>query len=973
MFLRGFDLDEQAARWEGLSVPTLLEREPQLTRIDRLLDCARTGFGGALMIWGPAGIGKSTLLDVARQRAADAGMRVLRARGGEMEREFGFGVVRQLFEPALSTASADERAGWLDAAAGHAARLLGLPGTGAETAVAGLSVDPSFQILHGLYWLCAQMSDAAPLCVVVDDAQWADIASLRYLAYLVPRLDELPVAVLVAVRAGEAGPAAELLTRLSTDSVCEVMHPAALSEHAVGQVLSTRIGAAPDGDVVARCHQVTGGVPFLVEQLADQLRELRRTVLAGPVADTPGGPAVDRWVVTQLLRLGDAPQRLARAVAILEDAPLVQAAELAELDVDAAGSAWDVLVQAEILRSGQRLAFAHPIVRRAVYDAIGRADRAAGHRRAAHILAAAAAPSQAIAEHLLATAPAGDDWVVDRLTAAATTAGRTGAPESAATYLSRALAEPPGYERRSATLLALGVAETNAGRPGAIDHLQQSVETARTAPTRASAAAILTSALAASRDDRLRDSVRVLDDAIADLQPDDGAVAEAIDTFATTLIRSDLSLATQYRPRIQAARRSAEDATASAEKLALASTIAYESNEPAQTALTLARRSTQSASAPLPGPLAAVGRSIATVQREYAFVFCEAPEANSLLGAAITRAREGGDAFGLSAGLAIRGMHSLHQGDLRGAEIDARTALQTSSAPITGLVRMYSLASLAFALVETNRADEAEALLLTEMDVVERATRADAVVRLARGRICLTQQDPAQALHYFSNVGETAQRLDFDSPCVLPWRSHAAFAHLALGERDRAHEFAADEWERARTFAAPRTLGVALRVLGLVTEGAAGERHLREAIGMLGEAGAALDHAYALFDLGARLRRSSHRSESRELLRAALDSAHRIGAAALAERAAAELRIAGGRPRRAVVTGPDALTASERRVADLAIAGASNRQIAQTLFVTARTVEGHLTSAFRKLEISSRDDLRRALPAEVPDADASRV
>jgi hypothetical protein len=127
----------------------LLEREKELAQIGHALDQARAGRGGALMIWGPAGNGKTSLLAAARVRAAGAGVRVLRARGGELERDFGFGVVRQLFEPVLAAASAAERAEWLDGAAGRAARLLGLPGAGVAQPVAAGASDPSFAIMHG--------------------------------------------------------------------------------------------------------------------------------------------------------------------------------------------------------------------------------------------------------------------------------------------------------------------------------------------------------------------------------------------------------------------------------------------------------------------------------------------------------------------------------------------------------------------------------------------------------------------------------------------------------------------------------------------------------------------------------------------------------------------------------------------------------------------------------------------------------
>src|SRR5437762_13013315 len=187
----------------------LLERNDELARIESALADARTGRGRFVVVEGPAGIGKTALLAAARTAATEGGMHVLRARGTQLERDFAFGVVRQLFEPPLVEASELERADLLQAAAGVAAGLLGLPGAPPTESPPSPGVDPSFAILHGLYWLCANLAAAGPLCLVVDDAHWADAPSLRYLAFLLTRLEELDAALVVATRPPEAGKDAE--------------------------------------------------------------------------------------------------------------------------------------------------------------------------------------------------------------------------------------------------------------------------------------------------------------------------------------------------------------------------------------------------------------------------------------------------------------------------------------------------------------------------------------------------------------------------------------------------------------------------------------------------------------------------------------------------------------------------------------------------------------------------------------------
>jgi DNA-binding CsgD family transcriptional regulator len=165
----------------------------------------------------------------------------------------------------------------------------------------------------------------------------------------------------------------------------------------------------------------------------------------------------------------------------------------------------------------------------------------------------------------------------------------------------------------------------------------------------------------------------------------------------------------------------------------------------------------------------------------------------------------------------------------------------------------------------------------------------------------------------------------------------------------------------AHVWGTDRALGMALRAAGLVEGGERGIELLEEAAVTLERSPARLEHAAALADLGAALRRSNRRADARDPLRRALDLAEACGAPPLVERARQELRAAGGRPRRARSSGADGLTASERRTAAMAADGLSNPEIAQALFVTKKTVESHLGSAYRKLGIRSRTELAAAL------------
>jgi DNA-binding CsgD family transcriptional regulator len=195
------------------------------------------------------------------------------------------------------------------------------------------------------------------------------------------------------------------------------------------------------------------------------------------------------------------------------------------------------------------------------------------------------------------------------------------------------------------------------------------------------------------------------------------------------------------------------------------------------------------------------------------------------------------------------------------------------------------------------------------------------------------------------------------------WRSYAALAATSRGGHDRARELVEEELEIARRFGAPEAIGEALRVRALLAPSGEMVELAREAVDVLAGSELRVAHARALIDLGAALRRGGHRRDARKPLRDGLDSANRCGSVVETERAMDELRATGARPRRPAMSGVDSLSPQERRVAAMATEGLSNREIAEALFLTRRTVEMHLTGAYRKLDVAGRGDLSAALAA----------
>jgi hypothetical protein len=446
----------------------LVERDAELACADRLLDQTSRGTGAVAVVQGPAGIGKSELLAAARVAAHERGFGVLSARGSEFEVEMAFGVARQLLEPMLHAASPAERVRLLDGVARVGARALDL--SGGEPPVDALAA------VHGLYWLCANRAERGPLAVLVDDAQWVDGPSLAWLGYLARRVDGLPLLLVLALRSGDPGGDRAELTRLLADAAVQHITPAPLSAEGVGAIVRARLDPDADNAFCAACRDLTRGNPLFVrELLAAAASETLPARAASTQALTLIAPAaMGISVLARLGRLGADAVALARAAAVLgPGAEVAVAAAVTDLDPVACELVADRLAAAQIFAPTRPLEFFHPLIGEAVRQDMAPGALRVAHRRAAELVQRDGGSAARVAAHLLACAPAADDWVLAGLTEAARDALERGAPEIAAAYLQRAVAEPPPPGERAAVLLSLGTAEWRAGRPDAIAHLEE--------------------------------------------------------------------------------------------------------------------------------------------------------------------------------------------------------------------------------------------------------------------------------------------------------------------------------------------------------------------------------------------------------------------------------------------------------------------------------------------------------------------
>jgi DNA-binding CsgD family transcriptional regulator len=894
-------------------------------------------------------------------------MQVLEARGGELEREFPFGVVRQLFEPVVADLDDADRKRVIDAAAALAAPVFGFAlSNGGEMR----GSDPASATLHGLYWLTSNLSADCPLVVLVDDAQWADGASLQFLVYLARRLEGLPVALIFSIREGEQrdwiAPLAELASAASRS-----VRPGGLSPSAVGGVLERLAGVAPDPAAIVAVHRATGGNPFLVSELAGVL-VADGVPLDRHLSERVGALAlrtVSRSIMVRLASLDRAAGAVLRSVAILgEYAELRHVAALAGVNNRTASLAAGQLVRAGLLGDGLRLAFTHPVLRSTVYADMPATERADLHARAAAVLDATGAEPDLVAGQLLHAAPVGEARVVAMLRAAASAALARSAADTAVAYLRRALAEPVDVDQRPAVLYELGRAETLTGEPGAIEHLEQARALALDPVQRSRYALDLAGSLLYVGE--WPAVLDVLEEATAELGDRDESLR-----LRLTALRLGLGHHESYVPQLDRelpeflALARSENPEARALRLYLALLLSVRATDVDRVAELVAAGLDGGAFVRDEG-----SESLAAANAVHALVHLDRlDEAHSTAQELLVDARARGSLMGFVNGIGTRALVFLRAGALADAEADARAAVALTRERGIFLVEPFVVAYLASVLLERGEVAEAEALV-SEVTVPDgfRSLPCWPTLLEARAQVRLARGDRSGAIAIWREVGETWDRSLVCNPNLSSWRSELALL-LAQDDSGAARCLVDAQLALARRSGSARALGIALRARGLLTGGQAGLEDLAAAASALERSPAMLEHARALTDLGAALRRCNRRTEARAPLARARELAHRCGALVLSERAHAELRATGARPRRFALAGTDALTASERRVASLAANGASNREIAQQLFVTVNTVESHLRHAYLKLGVHSRGELPAALSGEPAGVGGLRV
>lgn len=924
-------------------VSALIERGDALGRLDAAVARAAAGTGSIALIEGAPGMGKSSLLEAAALQARERGLHVLRASGSEVHRTAPYAVVTDLLKPAVRV---------LETVVFEGAARLAMPlfqdadpGPGSAGAR-----------FHGLFWILSNISERQPTVLIVDDAQWADVASLRFFNYVARQLEDLPVMLMIALRPGEPDLPFEEVARLRSHPKALNIGLAPLSAAGCTSLLR-RLGfrkvADGSGEI---CAQITGGNPLLIESLVEQLDHSRELT---PELLTELGESLPSQSLGALKvrgrHLDDAQVRVARSLAVLgSDADVERVSVLTGLPADEVEAAIDFLVGQGLVRLQPSLGFVHPVVRASFYEDLRQNERSSLHASAAKLFLDENESKARVASHLLLTDPQGEPWVYEVLVDAARSASDNGAMELAVRFLERALEESLPDAQRAEIAIAAAIAEAAASGVGARAHLETASKLIGPSPELVRAYYEVGRNLYGNG--LFSDAAQVLNDGL-EMTGRDGFMGADLDALLVSTARLDIARRREALQRIEEIAREGVLPSGTAGRiLRLELALSDISNcHPVEEAREKLR-------AALPGPdehLDEIALTTMAPMLVHSLTWCDMlTEAEEVSEKAMTDARASGSLLLWANAGAFGALGMYMQGRIKEAEALGRQALD--ALPFGWSVAIpFSSTITAYAAMERGDLDAAEEALQQAEGRAWDGTTQWPFFLEARGRWRFLKGDLEGAIEDVSKAGELmVEVIGTNNPALLGWRSRLARLLAAQGKTTEALDLVDEEMTWARRFGAPRALATSLRVAGELRDEIG---PIEEAYSLLEDSPALMERAFSCLSLGKALVRKGMLKESRPYLTDALMVAETTGAKFLERDARESLRASGAKPRRPAVTGVVALTPGELRVARFAARGYSNREIAEALFVTMKAVEWHLGNVYRKLGISSRKDLEKAL------------
>ena len=932
----------------------LFERDESLLALRAALTKAQRGRGSLQMIEGHAGVGKTALLEHVAEEAFDRGFTVLRGRGKEREREVPLVMVEDLFRSYVLPLGSEERNSLLQGSAALAASLFEQPHSAWQE---------TGSVFEGLFSMTANLAERAPVAILIDDGRWVDAVSVRFLAYLAARIQDLPVALVIATRIYEPD-LAHSAAELRQQPMCQRLPVAPLSRTATDKIVRIFFPQATDRFCGA-CFEATTGNPFYLRELLTGLDGVIETGTDHEAAEVheQGPHTVAQSVHRRLSSMDEGAVRLAQSVAVLdENAELALAARLAGVDVDSATEWAASLAACGILNPSEPLSFVHPIVRTSTYKHIDPAVRVEVHEEAVRVLHSAGAPPERLAPHVLLAGEVEGVRTDEVLRAAATRAMSRGAPQIAIDYLQRVLAGSLSTDDRVEALVELGEAEAMGGYPRAARRSAEAANLCSDSEQRARARVRIARALLGAG--RRREAAGVIVPGFEELGKNDDRLRnelEATFLFAGLIEPSLREVAAQSMERVV---QRTKTGVLGADRAAIANSAYYltASGEGLERAVELARQAYGQGALFEDDP----GDEFTPIVVSSVFTLADRFTASiEVCDRAIAEARSRGSINGFASALVNRTYPLRHAGRIPDAITDAQRAIDARRFGWK-LFLTSAHAQLAHARMDSGDLSTAGTVLRSIDEDEHKQMPEFGLFLEARGRWHVLCERPDEAR---ADLEEAARRLQssqyLSQPTLSAWPQYLVRASVGTDHDERAAEVAEAFLGRARRWGAPRGISLALRTAALVERGDGRIEMLREAVSQSERSEAMVEKALAQVALGRALTDAGQKAEARDWLRRGVHHARVLGVFLLAAQGLRLISDAGGRPRRLALTGVEALTPAERRVAQMVASGLSNREVAEALFVTVKAVEAHLGKVYRKLGISSRLKLAGAL-GELP-------
>ncbi len=916
----------------------LVGRDAQLEELRARLDAARAGLSFALLVHGDAGIGKTALLDAVAEHAD--GMRVLRARGFEAESDIAFAGLHDLLSPLL-----DLR----DRIPGVQAQALG----GALALEEAATQHDRFALPAAVLSLLGLAAEDGPLLLVVDDLQWIDEASAQALLFVARRLDADGVVLLLAARDGEPWP--------FDPAGIERLHLTGLAEADARQVLAQRSdGMSPAvADTLVR---TAAGNPLALRELPQSLTAEQRGGTAPLPSPLPPGAGVEAAFSRRVAAL---PPQTRRALLVLSAMQTRRAdrlfAALAQLDLPA--SALDAAEAAEVtIADGPQVDFAHPLLRSTIYHAATTSER-----REAHTALAEVAPdAQRRAWHLANSATVPDETIAAALEDAARDARQRGGQATSARAFLRAAELSTDEPSRVRRLLEAATDEVASGHPDrgmrlAEEGLRHTSDDAMRTQLRRIRAQVSLRRAAPAMAYRL---LHAEAERLAASDPGQAAVL-MLEACAAPMMTGDMA---QLRATAQRARELAGGRVESAVLVAtlLIGAALVADGEPEGAAIL-----TELEPALLDSDDLAVGLPEVVVMTGHSSIWVEAfDRADAVLSRQIAMERRASAIGRLVYPLAARSHLDLRRGRWIAALADADESVRLARETGHLNILPHNLAALARVEAAMGRTDDARAHAQESVELA-RAAGSTAIVLYGHGALgfeALASGRLEEAVEHLDRAAEAQAAARIGEPALVQWApdriealvrlGRAEAAAAALAELDAQAEKTGNTWARA----------CVQRGRGMLAGEDAIAGHFEAALALHDHTPQPFERARTELVYGERLRRAGKRTAAREWLSAALTTFDRLGAGPWAERARAELNASGRTARRRDAGPSDELTPQEMQIARLVADGLTNREIGASLFLSPKTIEYHLRSVFRKLDVRSRTELARRFAQELPAA-----